>query len=155
MEASELIERFDEANIGDSLLKKAFVLLANSSTKIASQFLECVEGMKAFDNYVSESEATDIVVRMTNADGTTGEKWDFGHLSEWLQEFSKPLEHLSKYNKWALYVTMNMMSSDYAPILAKWSEGDTDRYTEACYDLAVCRLTDRDRPKWIREYFHL
>ena len=37
----------------------------------------------------------------------------------------------------------------------KWSEGDPDKYAEACYDLAVSQLNDKDKPKWIMEYFKL
>ena len=39
--------------------------------------------------------------------------------------------------------------------MQKWSEGDPDKYAEACYDLAVSQLNDKDKPKWIREYFKL
>lgn len=63
--------------------------------------------------------------------------------------------HPTKYNKWALYVAMNMESSDHSAVLQKWSEGDPDKYAEACYDLAVSQLNDKDKPKWIREYFKL
>lgn len=155
MEASELIRRYDGAHIGDCLLRKAFVMLANSSTKSATQFLEVVEGMANYDNYVSEYEAMDLTSRFLNADGTEGAKWTPDTLFDKVTSLGAEIERAPKFNKWALYVTMNMISSDYGQVIAKWTEGDADRYAEACYELAVARLCDKDNPKWIREYFHL
>lgn len=155
MEASELIERFDSARIGDGLLRKAFVMLANTSTKAAAQFLDCAEGMNEYNNYVSESEASEVTANMLNADGSTGAKWTPDTLFTKVESLSGTIEHPTKYNKWALYVAMNMESSDHSAVLQKWSEGDPDKYAEACYDLAVSQLNDKDKPKWIREYFKL
>ena len=61
MEARELIQRFDAMHIEDGMLRKAFVMLANASTRSAMQFLEFVEGVNSYDNYISESEAMEIV----------------------------------------------------------------------------------------------
>lgn len=155
MEASELVKRFEDARIGDCLLHKAFVMLANASTKSASQFLEIVEGMNTFNNYMCESEALDVVEKMQNADGTVGPKWDSDTLFSKVTELGGEIEHLPKYNKWALYVAMNMISSDHSAFLQKYSNGDADSYALMCYELAVSKLTDKDRPRWIREYFHL
>ena len=155
MEASELIERFDAERIGDCLLRKAFVMLANASVKSAGQFLECLEGMNNYNNYVSECEATQVVGNFLNADGTTGPKWSPDALFDKVESLGGEIERAPKYNKWALYVTMNMEHSDHSAVLSKWSEGDPDKYAEACYDLAVSQLNDKDNPKWIREYFKL
>ena len=155
MEANELIKRFDEMKAGDSLTRKAFVMLANQSTKLASQFLDCVEGMADFNNYVSEDEAAETVSRLVNADGTTGPKWQPDTLFSKVSELGGDIERPGKFNRWALYTAMNMMHSDHYPFLQKWGEGNPDTVALMCYELAVDKLTDKDRPRWIREYFHL
>lgn len=155
MEASELIQRFDDARVGDCLLRKAFVMLANASTKSATQFLECVEGMNTFNNFVTECEAMDIVEGMQNADGSSGSKWSPDTLFSKVMELGGEIEHPNKFNKWALYVAMNMISSDHSAFLQKYSQGDADSYALMCYELALSKLNDKDRPHWIREYFHL
>ena len=155
MEASELIEKFDEAKVGDCLLRKAFVMLANASPKSAAQLLDIIEGMNSYNNYVCEREALDITEKMQNADGTTGAKWSPDTLFNKVVELGGEIEHAPKYNKWALYTAMNMVSSDHSSFLQKYSQGDANAYALMCYELAVSKLTDKDRPKWIREYFRL
>lgn len=54
MEASELIERFEEVNEDGCMLDKAFSMLAESSPAKAREFLECYEGVKTYNNYLSE-----------------------------------------------------------------------------------------------------
>lgn len=59
------------------------------------------------------------------------------------------------YNKWALYVAMNKAASDQNSVILKWIGDDKDKYIIACYDLALTDLKDKDRPYWIRKYFHV
>lgn len=155
MEARELIQRYDAMHLEDGMLRKAFVMLANASTKSAMQFLEFVEGVTSYDNYISESEAIEIVNRFKNADGTEGAKWSPDTLFAKVAALGGDVDHAPKYNKWALYVTMNMEHSDHYPVLQKWTGSDATKYAEACYDLAVSQLKDKDRHDWIRRYFQL
>lgn len=39
--------------------------------------------------------------------------------------------------------------------ILKWIGDDKDKYLVACYDLALTDLKDKDRPYWIRKYFHV
>lgn len=39
--------------------------------------------------------------------------------------------------------------------ILKWIGDDKDKYIIACYDLALTDLKDKDRPYWIRKYFHV
>lgn len=155
MEASELITRFEEAKVGDCLLHKAFVMLANASTKSAAQFLDIVEGMSTYNNYVSEAEAVGAVEKLQNADGSTGAKWAPDTLFSKVQSLGGEIEHAPKFNKWALYLTMNAVSSDHSAFVQKYAEGDSDQYALMCYELAVDKLTDKDKPCWVRWYFSL
>lgn len=153
MEANELIERFDTMRVGDALLRKCFAMLATSSPKYASHFLDCLEGMETFNNFLTEDEAVTIVGNFENADGTSGAKWSPDTLFTAVQNMGGIVEQAPRYNRWALYAVMNMMNSDHYPVLQKWCEGDESKYAEACYDLAVSQLNDRDKPHWVREYF--
>lgn len=155
MEARELIQRYDAMHLEDGMLRKAFVMLANASTRSAMQFLEFVEGVTSYDNYISESEAIEIVNRFKNADGTEGAKWSPDTLFAKVAALGGDVDHAPKYNKWALYVTMNMENSDHYSVIHKWTSGDANKYVEACYDLAASQLKDKDRHDWIRKYFQL
>lgn len=155
MEASELIKRFDDSRVGDPLTRKAFLLLVDSSMKSAAQFLDCVEGMSTYNNYVSEAEAVSTVEKLQNADGTTGAKWNPDTLFNKVQSLGGEIEHAPKYNKWALYLTMNAVSSDHSAFVQKYAEGDSDQYALMCYELAVDKLTDKDKPCLVRWYFNL
>ena len=155
MEAREIIERYDAMHLDDSLLRKCFVMLAESSQKSALSYLDCIEGMHTYNNYVTEPEANDIVSSFVNCDGSSGAKWSVNQIVDFVQSVGAEYDREPYYNKFALYVAMNMMHSDHCKVLSKWSEGDSIRYAEMCYDLAISQLTDRDRQHWIREYFHL
>ena len=57
----------------------------------------------------------------------------------------------SYYNRYALYVAINMIYSDFATKLVQFV--DEDKMVEVVYRLAVDKLKDKDRPRFIREYF--
>lgn len=97
----------------------------------------------------------DIVENMQNSDGSVGPKWSPDTLFAKVMELGGEIEHPAKFNKWSLYVSMNMISSDHSAFLQKYSQGDSDAYALMCYELAVSKLSDKDRPRWIREYFRL
>lgn len=155
MEANELIELFDEINEEGSMLEKAFGMLAESSPTKAREFLECYQGVKTFNNYLSENEAKAIVKQFVNYDKSTGPKWSPDTLFSKVEELGGNVEDKPYYNKWALYAVMNMQHSDHGKVIGKWSEGDPDRYAEACYEFAVSQLTDADRERFVRGYFGL
>jgi hypothetical protein len=50
---------------------------------------------------------------------------------------------------------MNKAASDQNSVILKWIGDDKDKYIIACYDLALTDLKDKDRPYWIRKYFHV
>lgn len=128
-------------------------MLAEESERKAAEFIECAEGMRDYFNYLSEDEAMDITSKFVNCDGTYGAKWSADALFKKVASLGGDVEILPFFNKWSLYVTMNMIHSDYYKVIDKWCGGDADKYAEACYDLSICRLEDADNERWVRNYF--
>lgn len=100
--------------------------------------------------------AEEIVAAFQNQDGSKGPKWrDPDELFEKVEQHDGRVECEPYYNKWALYVAMNKAASDQNSVILKWIGDDKDKYIIACYDLALTDLKDKDRPYWIRKYFHV
>lgn len=81
--------------------------------------------------------------------------FDPDELFEKVEQHDGRVECEPYYNKWALYVAMNKAASDQNSVILKWIGDDKDKYIIACYDLALTDLKDKDRPYWIRKYFHV
>lgn len=97
-----------------------------------------------------------VVAAFQNQDGSKGPKWrDPDELFEKVEQHDGRVECEPYYNKWALYVAMNKAASDQNSVILKWIGDDKDKYIIACYDLALTDLKDKDRPYWIRKYFHV
>lgn len=114
------------------------------------------DGMKQYNNYLTEDEASQILSNFVNYDGTKGamfknSMWLFNRLTEQ----NLHCECAPNYNKWALYVTMNKFASDHGNVINKWIGEDKDKFIIACYDLSTAQLSDADRPHWVRSYFNL
>lgn len=82
-------------------------------------------------------------------------KWDATPLFDRLNSATKAVEKSGHYNKWSLLYTMNLIASDQGHNLAKWADGDEGKYLSMCYDMAAAKLTDFDRPKFVRWYVGL
>lgn len=137
-----------------AMFSKAMKALTDVSPKLASNILETYEGMLNYDNYVTEEEAEKIVSSMVGSDGSHGAKWkDHDYLFRKLDSLSIPKTSEHIYNEWAMYVTINMISSDYGEIISEISNGDANAYFELCAKLALARLEDVDSPCNIRRYF--
>lgn len=105
-------------------------------------------------NFLTESEAEEIVDKFSNQDGTKGPKWrDPEEVFRKIEELGGRVECEPHYNKWALYVAMNKFSSDQHSVIVKWVGDDREKYFETCYELALTQLKDKDRPCWIRPYY--
>lgn len=70
-----------------------------------------------------------------------------------VEELNGNVEHEPYYNKWALYVTANKFASDQHSVIVKWAGNDRFKFIEACHDLAVAQLKDKDKANWVRWYF--
>lgn len=169
MDKKELIDKFcdvfneatsandaEDIKVSLDMFKKTFIVLADTNIKDAKELLECYEGTLEFYNFLTESEAENIVSEFANQDGSKGPKWrDTDEFFKKVEEAGGKVECKPSYNKWALYVTMNKFFSDQNAAIVKWVGDNREHYFEACYDLAVSQLKDKDRPYWIRPYYGL
>lgn len=170
MDRKELLDKFsllltevehkgassDDFRITLSMFRKAMVLLAESDLRSAKELMECYEGAINYNNFLTEMEAESIVGLFINQDGSRGPKWrDHDELFRKVEEMDGHLDCPPYYNKWALYATMNKFASDQHSVIVKWVGDDKDKYFEACYELALTQLKDKDRPCWIRPYYEL
>lgn len=163
--ANETYDRFihicDEVEDCDtemvlSMFKKSMKALTETSPKTASNIMETFEGLMNYDNYLTEEEAETIVSAMVAQDGTKAGKWkDPETMFRKLESVGVPLSSEHSYNKWAMFCTMNRISSDYGEILNELSQNDPNRYFDLCVRMAVATLEDVDAPTNIRRYFRL
>lgn len=144
----------ESMEVSRAMFKKAVCMLTHLDIKKAHEFVSCFEGTLKFYNYLTESESEKIVDSFINQDGSRGAKWrDPEEFFRSVQEMGGRIEHEPHYNKWALYVTANKFFSDQHSVILKWVGNDRDKYLEACYELAVTQLEDKDRLNWVRWYF--
>lgn len=114
---------------------------------------ETHKGMQEYGQYLSEKEARSIVDGFRNYDGTRGAKWQPNVLFGAVESLGGKRAEMGKYNCWALYAVMNMISSDYGGVIQTIAQGDS--YAKVCYMMAVAFLTDPDRRENVREYFDI
>lgn len=116
------------------------------------------------NNFVTIDEAKAIAEQFINDDtavtgmseNSRGAKWSMSQARSVAEAQGYALSDGARYNWPALWVTVNMIYSDYIGVIADWLHGRTEEEMfKACYALAVKRLTDPDRPRWIRRYFDL
>lgn len=134
--------------------KWLFPQLAASQPKLARQWLDKLEASE-WNNYLSQSEAEDIVSKLQNQNGSRGGKWSFAVFEQAVENKGKCMEHAPYYNKYALWATADMIYSDHARSLSAAVNDDKEELFELIYAMAVEQLTDPDRPRFVREYFHV
>lgn len=154
----ETIERGNnkEMQLTRCMFNQAVEFLTDLDMDLSKEFVERFEGVLNYNNFLTEGESRRILLSFLNQDGSKGAHWkDPDLFFKKLQSCGKELEERPYYNKWALYVTANMYSSDHHNDIIKWVGGDLDKYFEACVDFSYSQLTDKDRPEWVRWYFHI
>ena len=114
---------------------------------------EIHKGKQEYGQYLTEDEAKKITEGMRNYDGTRGAKWPPNTLFSAVESLGGKRAEMGKYNCWALYAVMNMMSSDYGGVIQTIAQGDT--YAKVCYMMAVAWFTDPDKRHDVREYFDI
>lgn len=128
------------------------VQVATSNPKLVREAVEKLEST-TWNNYLSESEAVEIVSQFVNQNGAKGAKWGFGQFAQFVESIDGAIEDKPYYNRYALWVTANMIYSDHYRTLSEFI--DDDKLRKTIYKLAVEKLRDPDRPCFIREYFGL
>lgn len=129
-----------------------FKKMAEISPENAQCWLDKVEAM-LWQNYLSKSEAIEIVNKFVNSDGSRGAHWSYETFKSAVESLGEKMSDEPFYNCWALWVTANMLYSDHYNSVKEFvPKEEMPRYF---YMQSVEKLKDADRPRYIRHYFHL
>jgi hypothetical protein len=140
-----------------------FGKVADAHPELAAAALAMLAPIE-YNNYVTPEEAMAVASKFVNDDtkisGATtpskGAHWPTDVLKSFLSSRNIPLEEKPYYNWPALWLTVNMIYSDYADTLSELlGTKDNERLATAVYKMAVKKLKDLDRPSFIRSYFGL
>lgn len=140
-----------------------FNQVAEKHPEMATAIIEMLAAIE-YNNYITMAEATEVTHKFLNDDTlitglsepSKGAHWSMESLKSFLQQKGLSLEDQPYYNWYALWVTVNMMYSDFANALVDLlGTKDQEHLAVACYKLALRKLKDADRPAFIRDYFHL
>lgn len=159
----ELIERYDElydemASAKDptkmllfgDVEKKMFHCLAKKHPEIAESWITRLEAGQ-WHNYLSQHEAESIASQFLNQDGTRGAHWPYETFKAAVESLGVKMSDEPYYNCYALWVTANMLYSDHHRSTMEFVPKDKE--PRFFYSMAVEKLKDPDREKFIREYF--
>lgn len=146
--ANQAVGNPDTLGIFKNSASKMFNYLSERDQRKAEEMLGELEQIQ-YNNFLTRDEAKKILDRMKNYDNTMGGKWRCDEVENFLRSKGMPTEEMPYYNTYALAVAMNRIHSDYGGEIKEL----TDDYTIACYNFALCDLKDKDRPRWIRNYF--
>lgn len=143
--------------------KQMFDKVAVRYPDLAAETLEYLAAVE-FNNYVTAAEAQEVASHFINDDKaltgamepSRGAHWKPEELKAFLVSRTIPLDEKPYYNWWALWLTVNMIYSDYAEVIAELAGSkENEKVATACWKMAVKKLKDPDRPAFIREYFEL
>ena len=134
---------------GDSE-KWVFHMLAEKHPEMAEKWLSKLEAGK-WNNYLSKKEAEEIVSKLVNQDGTHGPHWDYETFKSAVESLGGKMEDMPYYNCWALWVTACMLVSDHYKSASEFVP--KEMMPKYFYSMAVEKLKDADRPKFVRHYF--
>ena len=130
--------------------KWMFHTLAHKHPEIAEKWLTRLEAGK-WNNYLSKSEAENIANKLVNQDGSRGAHWSYEVFKAAVESLGASMVDAPYYNCWSLWVEANTLWSDHHKSLSKYISKEQEPL--AYYEMAVEKLKDMDRPKFIREYF--
>lgn len=165
---NELIKKYDE--LYDSMAtsknplrmmafgdaeKWVFHQLAEEHPELAEEWLNRLEASK-WNNYLTEDEAEEIVDSLMEKRGeeyVQRYEWDYPALKNAVESLGGKVSEEPYYNCWALWATMNMLYSDHKETVDAFIQ--PPQRVRFYYRLALDKLKDFDRPKFVREYFHL
>lgn len=167
MDAQELKDQFrnlykrmaeskdvDQMIIFGNAFKRMYDKVADMHPDMAAAVLG-VLGAIEYNNYMTNEEAIEAASHLVNDDGTPAPHWRMDEAKAFLTSRDIPIEDKPYYNFPALWLTMNMLYSDFAePIEEVLGTDDNEKVATTFYKMAVKRLKDVDRPKFIRWYFH-
>ena len=130
--------------------KWVFHSIAEKHPEIAEKWLTKLEAGK-WNNYVSRHEAEEIANHLINQDGSRGPHWSYEAFKAAVESLGVKMSDEPYYNCWALWLAANMLYSDHYKSASEFVPKDA--MPKYFYLMAVEKLKDSDRPKFIREYF--
>jgi hypothetical protein len=140
----------EKMKIFGNAAKWAFAKMVDVSVEDARCWLDKLEAMY-WHNYLSKDEATKIVGQFVNADGTKGAHWDYDAFKNAVESLGGGMKEEPYYNCYALWATANMLYSDHYNSVKEYvPKEDMPKFF---YTMAVEKLKDTDRPRFVREYF--
>jgi hypothetical protein len=158
-----LIERYEELYDDMALAKDPkkmvvfgeaerwiFHRVAEKHPELAEKWLSKIEA-GSWNNYLSKGEAEQIVASLVNQDGTRGPHWDHDTFKAAVESLGGKLNDEPFYNCWALWAVANMLYSDHHKSASEFVPKDLE--PKFFYQMAVEKLKDVDRPRFVREYF--
>lgn len=139
--------------------KEMFEKVATAHPELAEEWLAMLAPITCH-NYLTEEEAKHIVEDLVSQDGNVGAHWDLPTFEQAVMRLNGKVEDIPHYNKYALWVVANMVYSDHAHSIAEdlgYPAGSvpSEKMARSCYRKAVEKLTDPDRPRFVRSYFDL
>lgn len=112
-----------------------------------------------WNQYLSETEAKNIGMRIVNQDGTKGFHWDYNTFTKAVESLGGVVEEKPYYNSYALWVVSCMEYSDHAFSIAMDmgynipAEVPNEKMALSVYRKAVEKLKDIDGGFHVRKYF--
>lgn len=132
--------------------RKMFARVAMALPRVADEWLEMLEPMH-WNNFLTRAEADEIATHLEGANGTNGPHWPFETFKKTVEAFGGRMCEEPFYNSFALWATANMLYSDHSETWSKHITREDEPFFY--YQTAVDKLKDKDRPHFVREYFHL
>ena len=138
--------------------KWAFAQAVERNPRMAEMWLDKLEATH-WKNYLSKSEADDIVGKMVNQNGSRGAHWPYDTFKGAVEALGGKMSDEPFYNCYALWATANMIFSDHAQSIAEdmgyktIAEVPNEKMALSCYKKAVEKLHDSDRPRFVSDYF--
>lgn len=130
----------------------AFAKVLETNEEFARKWVEKLESTEWL-NYITRDEADSILGTMVNQDGTKGYHWDYNTTAENIKHLGGDISDEPYYNCYAMWVTVNMIYSDHIVSLSEVV--DEEHLFPLIYKMAVEKLKDRDRRRFIRKYYDL
>lgn len=138
--------------------KWAFDRLHERDPKLAEMWVDKLEAMH-WHNYLSKAEANEIVAKFINQDNSRGAHWNYDVFKGAVESLGGNMAEAPYYNCYALWVVANMIYSDHAQSVAEDMGHTTpaqvpnEKMALSMYKKAVEKLKDKDRPRFVRDYF--
>ena len=150
----------DKMKVFGEAAKWAFCRTLELSPKTAEQWVGKLEAMH-WNNYLSKAEADEIVAKFINQDNSRGAHWGYEVFKSAVESLGGKTYEAPFYNCYVLWVTANMLYSDHAQSVAEDmghntpSQVPNDKMALSMYKKAVEKLKDKDRPRFVRDYFNV